>query len=85
MRDSEIEDIVQVAPGLYSPVFIITHHVPDSQHKFFSIRSMDSGNRTHNIALTQGQLLYVNGALVLAEGVRRGDILGVAVRGKVSG
>lgn len=75
MRDLDVGDSVQVGPGVYSPVFMFTHRVQEIEYRFISISSMDSGNGTHNITLTRGHLMYVNGALVAAEAVRRGDIL----------
>lgn len=71
MEDLSIGDRVAVRNGRFSPVFMFTHKLSDTEHAFVTLRTA-SGAR---LALTAGHYLYANGALVAAGGVRVGDEL----------
>lgn len=66
-----VGDIVKVAPGTYSPVFMFTHAAADAQSSFVELTTATGSTLT----LTRGHYLYANGALMAASEVRFGDEL----------
>ncbi len=69
MADLAVGDIVEVAAGVYSPVFMFTHKMDDVHSEFVSVRT----GRGANIRLSPGHFMYFNGKLAPAREVRVGD------------
>ncbi|CAN8072463.1 unnamed protein product [Agarophyton chilense] len=74
MASVNIGDRVLVAPETYSPVFMFTHKLADVRHSFVHLH-LSSG---HQLSLTRGHYLYVNGHLSAASTVNNGDTLKLA-------
>lgn len=71
MDELKIGDHILVGPGLYSPVFMFTHKVPNVESNFVRIHYSHSGT----ISVSSGHYVYANGALVPAASIVPGDIL----------
>lgn len=69
-----IGDRVRVSTKEYSEVFMFTHRVPDARSTFVNLHTSDG----HVLSLTPGHFLYVNGKLMPAKNVVRGDSLQTA-------
>ncbi|KAI0559161.1 hypothetical protein FGB62_166g042 [Gracilaria domingensis] len=74
MADVQIGDRVLVAPQTYSEVFMFTHKLSQVRHNFVHLE-LSSG---HELSLTHGHYLYVNGRLSAASTVNKGDTLMLA-------
>jgi hypothetical protein len=74
MASLAVGDLVQVAPGEFSPVFMFTHKMGGVEHRFVELTT-DSGAK---LALTAGHYIYASGCLVAAEAVNVGDVLELA-------
>lgn len=70
MHDLQIGDVVRVAPGEFSEVFMFTHRLSDVVYPFVVLTTIRA-----NISLTSGHFLYVNDDLVTAKTARPGDFL----------
>jgi desert hedgehog len=70
----QIGDRVQVAPGIFSDVFLFTHKLQTVVSDFLDIRAACG----HRIRLTAGHYIYANGRLVPAGSVQVGDELTLA-------
>lgn len=71
MSALEIGDMVLVAPGLFSRVFMFTHRVAEGDFRFIRLHIKNQSS----VVLTDSHYLYVNGELTTAGSVRRGDLL----------
>lgn len=74
MRDLRVGDHVLASNGKFSPVFMFTHRIANSQYTFVGL-STASG---HRITLTEGHYLYANDRLIAAASISVGDILTLA-------
>lgn len=74
MADLSIGDRVYTGNGLYSDVFMFTHKLSESQHRFLHIGTA-SGSK---LKVTPGHYLYVNGNLAPAKAIALGDMLELA-------
>ncbi len=71
MSSVSIGDIVKVGPAEFSPVFMFTHKLADTVHKFVTLKTAGGVS----LSLTKGHYLYVNGVLSAAGEVTVGDEL----------
>lgn len=71
MSDLQVGDLVLVAPGQFSRVFMFTHRLTDGDFSF--VRLHTSGGQ--DIVVTSNHYLYVNGKLSIAGSVQCGDLL----------
>jgi Hint module/Copper type II ascorbate-dependent monooxygenase, C-terminal domain len=71
MRDLKVGDVVLVAPGTYSAVFMFTHNIADRRSEFVRISTVDG----FCISLSRSHYLYVNGMLKQARSVKVGDFV----------
>jgi hypothetical protein len=69
MKDLKIGDMVLVAPGTYSPVFMFTHKIANKVSEFVRIMTTDG----YSISLSRSHYLYINGALQPAGSARVGN------------
>jgi hypothetical protein len=69
MKDLKIGDIVLVAPGTYSPVFMFTHKIVNKVSEFVRITTTDG----YSISLSRSHYLYINGVLQPAGSARVGN------------
>jgi desert hedgehog len=77
MDEVEIGDLVKVAPGMYSEVFMFTHKIAGTLNTFIQIQT-SSGN---TISLTDGHYIHVNGVMRPAQDVLVGDVVELATGG----
>ena len=71
MADLQVGDMVQVAPGVFSEVYMFSHRYVDTVSPFVKL-STSTGAA---LLLSADHYLYVNGALQVASTVKVGQVL----------
>lgn len=80
MSSLSIGDVVKVGVNKYSRVFMFTHKMAESVHKFVTLKTASGVS----LSLTKGHYLYVNDVLAAASTVAVGDSLTLASGEKAS-